>query len=426
MRVLFIHPNFPAQFRYLAAAFGSNPANQVVFATRNERPEWVIPGVRKLLIPATAGLGKQSPQVHPFARGFENAVRNGEDTARALSELKSEGFVPDIIYGHSGWGMTLFLKDIFPSSAFLAYCEWFYRAQDSDVDFDPVQPPNWRTTATVRAKNASILLDLESCDMGCSPTAWQRAQFPREFQPKLACIHDGIDTDYFCPAVENENPLELPGLDLSAAREIVTYATRGMEPYRGFPQFMEAAALVLKERPGCHIVVAGEDRVCYGKPLPAGQSYKQQALDRLDLDTSRLHFSGALPYGRYRRLLQASDVHVYLTQPFVLSWSLLEAMSCGCLVVASDTQPVREVLRHEVDGLLTPFFSPEQLAATVSQALERKAELRPLRESARETIEQRFALKRLMPAHMKLMRTVLGNRKPEAKASVSVRSPSPA
>ncbi|EMG38684.1 glycosyltransferase [Desulfocurvibacter africanus PCS] len=212
----------------------------------------------------------------------------------------------------------------------------------------------------------------------------------------------------------------------AAAREIVTYATRGMEPYRGFPQFMEAAALLLKERPGCHIVVAGEDRVCYGKPLPAGQSYKQQALDQLDLDISKLHFPGALPYGRYKRLLQASDVHVYLTRPFVLSWSRLEAMSCGCLVVASDPQPVREVLRHDVNGLLTPFFSPEQLAATVNHALERKEELRPLRESARETIEQRFALKRLMPAHLNLMQTVLRNRKIKAKASVSVRPPSPA
>lgn len=423
MRILFIHPNFPAQFRYLAAALGNNPANQVVFATRNERPEWVIPGVRKLVIPARADADTKSSS--PLARGFETAVRNGEDTARALSGLKSEGFVPDIIYGHSGWGMTMFLKDIFLDAAFLAYCEWFYRARGSDVDFDPTEAPTWSTAAAVRARNAPILLDLESCDMGCSPTAWQRAQFPREFQPKIAQIHDGIDTGYFRPLAEQDGPLELPGVDLSGAREIVTYATRGMEPYRGFPQFMEAAAILLKERPGCHVVVAGEDRVCYGKRLPGGQSYKQQALERLNPDMSRLHFSGALPYGLYRRLLQASDVHVYLTRPFVLSWSLLESMACGCLVVASDTQPVREVLRHELNGLLTPFFSPDQLAATVNEALNRKEDLRPLRQSARATIEQRFALKRLMPEHLKLMQSVLGRRKARAQMNLMPRIPSP-
>ncbi len=410
MRVLFIHPNFPAQFRHLATVLGRDPANKVVFATRSERPEWAIPGVEKHLIGPGSAEDKRARTTHPFARGFEDAVRSGEDTARALGELRNKGFIPDVVYGHSGWGATMFLKDVFPDAAFLAYFEWFYRARGSDVDFDPAEPPTWQTVASVRAKNASILLDLESCDFGYSPTAWQRSQFPREFRHKIALIHDGIDTDYFRPASEGEPPLELAGIDLSGARELVTYATRGMEPYRGFPQFMEAAALILKQRPGCHIVVAGSDRVCYGKRLPEGQSHKQQALKRLDLDTSRLHFPGALPYGQYKRLLQTSNAHVYLTRPFVLSWSLLESMSCGCLVVASDTQPVREVIRHGVNGLLAPFFSPERIAETVVQALERKDDLRPLREKARATIEGRFALRRLMPAHLNLLRAVLRGR----------------
>lgn len=408
MRVLFIHPNFPAQFRHLAAALGKDPANKVVFATKNERPEWAIPGVEKLLI--RSGKDGNEAGTHPLARSFDEAVRNGENAARALGALKAKGFVPDVIYGHSGWGTTMFLKDLFPDAAFVAYFEWFYRARDSDVDFDPAERPTWPTVAGVRTKNASILLDLESCDFGYSPTAWQRAQFPREFRHKIALLHDGIDTDYFHPLAEGEPPLELPDIDLSAAKEIVTYATRGMEPYRGFPQFMEAAALILKQRPGCHIVVAGSDRVCYGRRLPDGQSYKQQALERLVLDTSRLHFPGALPYGQYKRLLQASNAHVYLTRPFVLSWSLLESMACGCLVVASDTQPVREVISHKVNGLLAPFFSPERIAEMVIQALERKEELKELRAKARVTIENRYALRRLLPAHLALLRTVLRDR----------------
>jgi len=412
MRFLFIHPNFPAQFRHLAAALAGNSANRVVFATRNERPEWIIPGVEKLVYKEKAEQeNKDGPgATHPMARSFDAAVRNGLETAQALDGLKAKGFVPDVIYGHSGWGTTMFLKDIFPGAVFLGYFEWFYRARGSDVDFDPSEPLTWNTVATVRAKNAPILLDLESCDMGYAPTAWQRSQFPREFRHKIARIHDGIDTDFFRPALKDEAPLDLPGVDLSGAKEIVTYATRGMEPYRGFPQFMEAAALLLKKRPECHIVVAGNDRVCYGRQPPQGQSYKQQALDRLDLDTSRLHFPGSLPYGQYRRLLQASDAHVYLTRPFVLSWSLLEAMACGCLVIGSDTPPVREVLRHKVNGLLTPFFSPERLAETLVLALEHKEELRPLRQRARQTVEHGFALKRLLPVHLNFLQAVLKSR----------------
>lgn len=406
MRVLFIHPNFPAQFRHLAAELGRDPANSVVFLTKNERPEWIIPGVQKHLIKAGTPQQNAPGSTHPFAVSFDEAVRNGEDTARALGELKSMGFTPDVIYGHSGWGTTMFVKDVFPDAAFIGYFEWFYRARGADMDFDPSEPSTWRTVASVRAKNAPILLDLESCDYGYAPTAWQRSRFPREFRHKIALIHDGIDTTYFRPASAN-SPLELSGIDLSGAEEIVTYATRGMEPYRGFPQFMEAAALILKARPRCHVVVAGNDRVCYGKRLPEGRSYKRQALERLELDETRLHFPGSLPYGQYKRLLQASDAHVYLTRPFVLSWSLLESMACGCLVVASDTPPVREVIRHGLNGLLVPFFSPERIAETVLHALDRKEAMRPLREQARSVVENRFALHRLMPAHMNLLRAVL-------------------
>jgi glycosyltransferase involved in cell wall biosynthesis len=220
-------------------------------------------------------------------------------------------------------------------------------------------------------------------------------------------LHDGIDTDYFTPAPGTK--LVLPDLDLSGAAEIVTYATRGMEPYRGFPQFMRAAALLLKRRPGLHIVIAGSDTVAYSRKLPQGQSYKQRALEELGAaDLSRLHFTGALPYGPYLQLLRASAAHVYLTVPFVLSWSLLEAMATGCLVIGSDTAPVREVIEDGRTGLLADFFSPAEIAARVGDALDNRARMAPMRQAARDLIRQRYALSDLLPRHIALMREVAG------------------
>jgi glycosyltransferase involved in cell wall biosynthesis len=210
-------------------------------------------------------------------------------------------------------------------------------------------------------------------------------------------IHDGIDTQFFSP--EPGAKLVLPGLDLSHVNEIVTYATRGMEPYRGFPQFMAAVALIQKRRPNCHVVIVGDDRVAYSKPLPNGNTYKQQMLEQLPLDRSRLHFTGSLPYSQYRQVLRASSAHIYLTYPFVLSWSLLEALSCGCLVIASNTSPVTEVMEDRKNGLLVDFFAPEAIADRVDEALEGK-DMEGLRDRARNTILDRYGLITLLPQQM--------------------------
>lgn len=399
MRILFLHPNFPAQFRHLATALAKDPQNQVVFGTK--RAEGSLPGVHKVLyrVPHPA-----HPQTHPYVRSLESAVIEGQAVYRMGQALKAQGFIPDVVCGHSGWGPTLFIKDLFLQAKMYSYFEWFYHAHGSDADFDPSDPLDANAAARIRVKNAPILMDLVNCDRGISPTHWQQQQFPAEFCSKIKVLHDGIDTTFFCPKPGAKLVLPAIGLDLSHVDEVVTYATRGMEPYRGFPQFMESVALIQQRRPNCHVVVVGDDRVAYGKTLPDGKTYKQLMLDKLPLDLSRLHFTGSLPYEQYRQVLQASSAHIYLTRPFVLSWSMLEAMACGCLLIASNTAPVAEVIQDGKNGLLVDFFSPAEIADRVDEVLGHGASpsdstyhLATLRASARKTILKHYDLATLLP-----------------------------
>ncbi len=401
MRILFLHPNFPAQYRHVATVLGKNPKNQVVFGTKNERPEWEIPGVKKAIFTPSRDA---HPGTHHYVRPLESAVVHGQAVYRMADQLKAQGFVPDIVCGHSGWGPTLFIKDIFPNTPLLCYFEWFYHAYGSDANFDPKDPLSVDDVARIRIKNAPILTDLYSCDWGLSPTYWQRAQFPPEFHSKISVIHDGVDTEYFKP-----NPgakLVLPNLDLSHVDELVTYVSRGMEPYRGFPEFIEAVAYIQERRPNCHVVVVASERVCYGKPLPDGMSYKEYMLKKVPLDLSRIHFVGSLPYGLYLKVIQASDVHIYLTRPFVLSWSMIESMSTGCLVLGSDTPPVAEVIQDGKNGLLVDFFSPKQIADRVDEVFAHPTRMAEIRKKARETVLERYSHQVLLPRHIQLIEDV--------------------
>ena len=395
MKILFLHPNFPAQFRHLATVLGKNPQNQVVYGT--SRSEGNIAGVQKVLYQKSR---TAKPETHHYVRPLENAVLEGQAVYRVALKLKEQNFYPDLIYGHSGWGATLFAKDVFPKSKLLCYFEWFYNAHGSDADFDPSDPINEDDEARIRVKNAPILLDLYSCDRGLSPTNWQKQQFPPEYQSKITVHHDGIDINYFKPLLEAKLKLPRINLDLSEVPEIITYVARGMEPYRGFPQLIEAISILQKARPQCHFVIVGKDRVAYGKSLPNNQSYKDAMLAQFPLDLSKVHFTGLLPYHEYLQVLQASSVHVYLTRPFVLSWSMLEALATGCLVVGSATAPVQEVIEDGVNGLLVDFFNPQQIADRVIEALEHPEQMAKIRTAARQTIVKRYDLNRLLPQHL--------------------------
>lgn len=330
------------------------------------------------------------PETHPYLRGMESAVLHGQAAFRSAIAIKQQGFVPDVIFGHSGWGPTLFLKDVFPKAALICNFEWFYNAHGSDSDFDPAEPLTPDDEARIRTKNTSILLDLAQADGGIAPMIWQRDQFPKIFHPLLEVIHEGVDTEYFCPEPGTKLVLPEKGIDLSEAKEIVTYVARGMEPYRGFPQFMEAVAHLLDKRPECHVVIVGEDRVAYGRQLGEGKTYKSAMLEKYQFDQSRIHFTGLLSYKDYRTVLRASSAHVYLTRPFVLSWSFMEAMSAGCLLVASDTAPVREVMENGLNGILVDFFDTKALADRLVVALTHQQDFAQLRQKARETIKLRY------------------------------------
>ncbi|HEY9637188.1 MAG TPA: glycosyltransferase family 4 protein [Coleofasciculaceae cyanobacterium] len=395
MRILFLHPNFPAQFRHLAVALAKNSNHQVVFGTT--RKEGSLPGVYKALY---APSREAHPQTHHYVRPLENAVVQGQAVYRLAEQLKSQGFIPDVVYGHSGWGPTLFVKDIFPKAKLLCYFEWFYHAHGSDADFDPTETLTADDEARIRVKNAPILIDLYSCDRGLSPTTWQRQQFPEEYHSKITVCHDGIDTEFFQPHSGAKLVLPRLNLDLSQAQEFVTYVARGMEPYRGFPQFIEAVALLQQRRPHCHVVIVGENRVAYGKSLPDGKTYKDLMLEKVPLDLERVHFTGLLAYPEYLQVLQASSVHVYLTRPFVLSWSMLEALSAGCLVVASRTAPVTEVIQDGVNGLLVDFFSPQEIADRVEEVLDHPTHMATIRAKAREIIQGRYNMPQLLQQHL--------------------------
>ena len=387
MRILLAHPNYPSQMRPLAQALAANKSNEVVFVTNQVNGE--VSGVKKLVYTL-----KREPaaQTHRYLREYEKAVLHGQAACEACFLAKKQGFVPDLIIGHAGWGTTLFLKDVFPRAPMALVFEWFYRSRGSDCDFDPSEPLTLDDEARIRIKNSALLADLAACDGGIVPTQYQYEQFPHHLRSKLIVNHEGIDTNYFKP--NPGAPLILSGgkLDLTGITEIVTYATRGMEPYRGFPQFVEAAHLLQKKRPNVHVVIGGEDRVAYGKKAPDGKTYKQIALERFPLDPKRTHFVGPLPYGEYLKLLQCTSAHVYLTRPFVLSWSLLEAMSCGALVVGSDTAPVREVITDGINGVLVDFFRPDLLAEALDRALEEPQKFEPMRRNARATVLGKYEI----------------------------------
>ena len=408
MKILFIHPNIPGQYKHLVKHFASNPKNQVVFATNPKKID--LPGVQKIEYesqrPPTQG-------THRYIIGLERALGCGQAMWKVCEGLKKSNFVPDIICAHPGWGDALFVKDSFPNVPLLSFFEFYYHAFGADVYFDPNEPIDPDDVARIRTKNCTNLLNLEASDWGVSPTYWQLIQHPKEFQYKISMIHDGIDTDIVKPHTFDK--INLPnGTKLTPKDEIITYVSRNFEPYRGFPTFMHFLEIINRERPNAHVLIIGNDGVSYGRQRNDGKTFRQEYMDKITLtDPSRVHWLGPLPYEQYLGVLRASQAHIYLTVPFVLSWSMLEAMSAGCAVIGSDTPPVTEVIQDGQNGLICDFYSPEQLAKRVNEVLDHPDRMQDMRKAARQTVLDRYALNTLIGRHVQLIEDLVAGKTPQ-------------
>ncbi len=392
MKFLFIHQNFPGQFLHVVQALADNPAHEV-WAMGEARNMQGRPSLHSRL--RTVAYQAELPDnsaTHHYLRDHEQHVRRGQIVARALLQLQQGGFYPDVIVAHPGWGEGLFVKDIYPRSRYLAYLEFFYHGQGADVGFDPEFPCQLDDLARVRVKNNTQLLTLVACDEGLAPTQWQKSRYPQAFHDKIRCVHDGIDCQRLRP--DAEASFTWQGQDFQAGQPIVTFVARNLEPYRGFHSFVRALPRLQALYPEAQVLMVGGDGVSYGRRLPPGESYKARYCQALQgqVDWSRVHFLGRIPYSDYVRVLQVSAAHVYLTYPFVLSWSMLEAMAAGCLLVASATPPVQELIQHGQNGLLVDFFQPEALAETVAHVLRTPEAYQGLRQQARATIQNHYDL----------------------------------
>lgn len=401
MRILFSHTNFPGQF----GAFGAWLASQgwdVVFATG--RKDAAPPKGTRLFRFEAAADG--APETHRHARGYDRALRTAESFAAAAMRARAQGVAPDVIVAHSGWGAGTYAKAVWPEARFVAYVEWWYAHPRPDVLPDE-PPPSCEVALRARAaaRNAPMLADLAQADLALCPAAFQAAQFPDFLRARLHVTADGVDCATFSPDPAARARLDEFGVPADA--EVVSYATRGMEPYRGFPDFMRALARLQAQRPALHAVIAGEDRAAYGAPPAEGGTWKAKMLAELDLDLSRVHFTGLLPQDRYRLLLQGTDAHVYLTVPFVLSWSFLDAMSAGCPLVASDTAPVREAAGPTGEAaLLVPPGDVEALAAAIARTLDDRTEARARGDRARARALASYDRARLWPERAALLRSL--------------------
>ncbi|MES2845452.1 MAG: glycosyltransferase family 4 protein [Pseudomonadota bacterium] len=392
MKILFLHQNFPGQFLYLAP--------EMVRRGHDVRALTDDTNTRQIAVPAAKyhhdAAVIDAAQTR-LGRNFTLNSDRGVTVARAAMKMRQEGYVPDVVFGHSGWGETLFIKEVWPEAKLLIYAEFYYKGRGADVGFAPeFSTQSFDQVMIAQGRAAHLGQSMLHADAALSPTNWQASTFPPTLRDMIAVVHEGVDTDKVAP--DPQASVTLPdGHILRAGDEVLTFVNRNLEPYRGYHTFIRALPAVLAVRPQAQVVIVGGDGVSYGGAPKDGKSWKQQFLaevsDRLDL--SRVHFMGKVPYPTFVALMQVSRVHAYLTYPFVLSWSMLEAMAAGALIVGSDTAPVREVIADGVNGRLVDFFDVPGWSAALTEALAHPDRFRALRAAGRKTVADNYDLNRV-------------------------------
>jgi len=406
LRVLFIHQNLPGQFRRLIRYLQTRPDVELVAIGEEAAVarEKLGPKLRTIGYPKPDGAGEKT---HHYLKYFEACVRRGQTVTRVCVELKNQGWIPDVVICHPGWGEGLFVKDVFTRARLIVFCEFWWAADGLDVGFDLEYPASFDDRLRIRIKNSVLMQSLLAADDGVTPTAWQLNAHPPELRHKIRQIHEGIDTAYLRP--DPHARLTLPdGRVLGRAQPVLTYVARNLEPYRGFHVFMRSLPRLLAGNPDLQVVVVGGDGISYGHRPPEGvASYREALCAELgdSVDWSRVHFLGKLSYARYRTVLQVSSLHIYLTYPFVLSWSVLEAMAVGVPVLGSDTAPVREVIRDGENGYLTGFFDSAALADRALELIARRDETVAVGLRGRETVLRNYDFESVgLPAYLELLK----------------------
>ena len=411
MKILFIHQNFPGQFKFLAPALVGKgySVNALCLGENNKQS---ISGVNIFNYQINRYTTKD---IHPYVSDFETKVIRGEACYLKALEIKKNGFYPDLIVTHHGWGESMFLHHVWPMAKIGLYCEFFYKISGADVGFDKeFEPNNSYDHNRIQLKNINNYVHFENADKGISPTFWQASTFPSFFRKNITVIHDGIDTNYLTPN-KNASLIINKTINISSKDEIITFVNRNLEPYRGYHIFMRSLPKILKERPNAKILIVGGDGVSYGKNAPDGNTWKNIFYNEIksNLTTSekeRIFYLGNISYEYYILVLQISSVHVYLTYPFVLSWSLLEAMSIGCTIVASNTSPLHEVITDNVNGLLFDFFNFNELSNLVIKLLEDPFLRKELGTNAREFASENYDIRLCLKKQIDWIESFISNK----------------
>ncbi|MEP1199805.1 glycosyltransferase family 4 protein [Tateyamaria sp.] len=400
MKLLFVHQNMPGQYRELVQWLAAQGDHEIVFLTQREKvPDFA--GVRTVRYKTHH---KAANDAYGLSKNWETAAGNGFGAVTALREIVSGGFVPDIVIGHVGWGEMSFFREVLPKTPMIGFFEYFYSVRGGPVGFDPNDVVSDHAPYIMHGNNVVPLVNIEVVDVAHSPTWWQRNRFPPSFHEKIYVCHDGIRTDKLLPDPKASVSLGRIGRPLTASDEVVTFMARNLETTRGFHQFMRALPLIQKARPNARVLVIGGNEASYGgkSKHPGGLRGQMEAEVGHMLDWDRLHFLGQVPYANYQQIIQISTCHIYLTMPFVVSWSLLESMSMKATIVASDVAPVREVMEHGKTGLLVDFFDHEALAAQVAEVLECPGDFSHIGAAARQHVVENYDfLSVCLPEHIR-------------------------